>query len=438
MPDELDALVIEILRRTQSTVANLREKLKAESDTRLWEGLHGVFAEMKQVQDAVQGPDLSVLGTRLLSFLPSPLPVSLARESDLPKQLLTRIVAVSIYPDVCGMPVTPQHIAAAIRELAAGCITIRVVTFIRGVVPADPLPVGKTAILLPSNLVKLSPFRLRISHDARVNHVFSHSVLFCDARFRAGQCSDDDMRIAPGYDILQAMRLASTERLRYCGSVAQSGLFDPSIYQGAPWSVTPVFRSWPGSEGRGAEGAIIFTPQHVEETQHLLPFVENGHHRLSIPIGRFDLSMRRPDQRERLVDLVIAAESLLASDYQDGNLSYKLRMRGVYGLRSIAVHQGKSAREEKALGVEVESLGEDVRNLIRHCVRIVGSGREDFEHLLDHALLGVPEAARIIDSSRPSHPLVQSVTEHDLFFMRYPPVPGLSGAQAVPPKGSDN
>jgi hypothetical protein len=79
-----------------------------------------------------------------------------------------------------------------------------------------------------------------------------------------------------------------------------------------------------------------------------------------------------------------------------------------------------------------------VRNLIRHCVRIVGSGREDFEHLLDHALLGVPEAARIIDSSRPSHPLVQSVTEHDLFFMRYPPVPGLSGAQAVPPKGSDN
>jgi len=145
----------------------------------------------------------------------------------------------------------------------------------------------------------------------------------------------------------------------------------------------------------------------------------------------------RPEEKDRLVDLAISAESLLLSKDEKEIITYRLRMRGarllssprervsvsrwlsdIYGMRSSIVHGDRSTNSDR--NEDIDRFGEMVRNLIRRCARLAQAGRTDFPKLLDQALLGVTDAVSLVDNPPPPDPPVLKVAESDVFFGRVP------------------
>jgi hypothetical protein len=113
-------------------------------------------------------------------------------------------------------------------------------------------------------------------------------------------------------DVLAALRLFRSARIRAAGYA--SWIESPQLDAGTSFC---VLRHWPYGGFEFAEADI---PSFLELWQHL----ERGSSNVHFSLHRFNLAFERGLSADRIVDLVIAAESLLL---QDSDTEYRGEIR---------------------------------------------------------------------------------------------------------------
>jgi hypothetical protein len=196
-------------------------------------------------------------------------------------------------------------------------------------------------------------------------------------------------------DVLSALRLLKHTQVRTAGQAS---------WTDAPWldaqTSFRVLRQWP--YGGGGELSATEVPQFLE-LWHLL---EGGAARFSFSIHRFNLAFDRGLLADRIVDLVIAAESLFLGDLdvQDrGELRFRFAlraakfiehpsygerdifrvMRRAYDARSAIVHGGspKDTRLPDNPSAKLPTFIDAIEELVRLGLRKGLSMKEDGKKL---------------------------------------------------------
>jgi hypothetical protein len=192
-------------------------------------------------------------------------------------------------------------------------------------------------------------------------------------------------------DVLSALRLFKHTRIRTAGLASWT---DSHWLNGG--TSYRVLGQWPyGGEFELSEGEV----PHFLELWRLL---EVGTARFSFSIHRFNLAFDRGLLADRIVDLIIAAESLFLGDVDGknrGELSFRLAlraakfiehpnygehdifrvMRRAYDVRSAIVHGGspKETRLPDNQSAELPTFIEAVEELVRLGLRMALSMKED-------------------------------------------------------------
>jgi Apea-like HEPN len=198
-------------------------------------------------------------------------------------------------------------------------------------------------------------------------------------------------------DVISALRLFKRTQIRAAGLAIWT---DAPGLAGATQS--QVLGRWPyGGRFELSESEV---PQ-ILKLWHLLE--EGGAARFKFPIRRFNLSFERGLLDERIVDLIIAAESLLLSDLgprDRGELKFRLTlraakffehpsysehevyqvMRRAYDARSAVVHGGRSPEDIRLPdnpSADLRTFIEAIEDLVRLGLRKALSMKQDGKKL---------------------------------------------------------
>jgi hypothetical protein len=196
------------------------------------------------------------------------------------------------------------------------------------------------------------------------------------------------------FDVSDSVTLASSVvsalRLQKACGLIQAGW----IAWTDAWSLDNAINFVPGpSIGRMHFGKHELSPDERAEVVGIWQRVQSANKIIPFSIRRFHLAFDRHLPEDRLVDLVIAGESLLLSDTnKDGELSFRVALRAAklikhakyspqeiyrlmktaYGVRSAVVHSGKplsSTPLPDNKDATMLSFILEVENVVRLCIK---------------------------------------------------------------------
>jgi hypothetical protein len=420
-------------------------------------GLFPNFDEMSRIQEAATRAEVNDAGAKILAMLPAPVAAAFGPVESREQGLLNHVIAAVSYPDLFKRPRTPQQIAEAFRDLAAGYVTVLTVTFLRGIRPPTPVTLGGCTIG-PAASFDSFWFRSQVPWGTMVPLGFGHAIIFREERIRSDKLTDEDLRTEPTSSAVQSLRLAASSDVLSIGSMQRGLVFDPMILRGPAGGLGSGTRWWAAPHSRHRAGCLVLTDEHLKEAEFLGALVADADGVLAVPIRRLDMAMKRPEPKDQLVDLAVSAEALFLADSEKEVLTYRLKMRAsrvlalpekreemrtwisdIYDLRSAIVHGDREPSkkrlrpilsDDKRLSDEVRSFAELVRRGIRLGARLVNVGQKDLPSLFDQLLLATPATVALFDSIAVPELPEERLDEGRAIFLDFPPSPQKEGASS--------
>lgn len=404
--DEVLPVLQDLLTLLQPEIERIRDIRKGSLP---WEkGLFPNFKELDSIKSAAESANIISLGSKIEALIPATIKERLCQDDRLVHQLLCTIIAAFSYPDLLGQTITPERVGQAISDLTEGYITTQTITVVEG--------------LYTDKCYSFGPFTLRpipsgysfwlsaqVPWGTMIGTASAHAVVTIENRIHHAQVPTDMISDEPTSHAVQALRLATDTNIRTGGTISRGLVFDPTALTRGLSSFASGTQWWTPKVTNFISDFPRITEQHVKEAEYLLRFIQDENNILNVPIRRFDLAINRPTLKDKLVDLVTAAEALFLDKSEKEILTYRLKMRGarlifafpersqkaswlgqVYDLRSSIVHGDRENKKLKQLNEHAEEFGEFVRTAIRYATRLVDAGYNNIPSLLDDAFLGDP------------------------------------------------
>jgi ElaB/YqjD/DUF883 family membrane-anchored ribosome-binding protein len=242
----------------------------------------------------------------------------------------------------------------------------------------------------------------------------AHSLLVVERNVHWRNVNEMDSDTRP---LLCALRVATRADLGIHGPITDGIAFWPWLHAAGAQNPHPPSRAL---GRRPRDGILAFRSEHAAFLGEVTPMLVDD--ALGRAARRFERAACRDDRVDELVDLVVSLEGLLTSaSEREGEITYRLRMRlarllgraderkqlkkqmtNAYSARSKLVHGASdSAAPTQAM---------ELRNLTRRALAAVAllrrRGRSDVSEILEHAMLGDPEASSLVDEVQ-GHPVVR-------------------------------
>jgi len=387
------------------------------------------FEEMNVISEEAKSERQLQLGAKLITLIPSHITDKLPAIGDVRMQIVQQIITATVYPDLFQRKNTHERITNAICDFARGYITALIVTSIMGVYTETPHPFEQSCIH-PRSPFFSSWLQEQLYWGTPTFAGFGHALLMTERRLPFSSITLETFQEEPTTQELQALRLATNSEVVSLGSYMRGAIFKLESYpfgSGIRW--------WNSQHKKLPMSSTILTKEHIKEACYLLHHVRSDDGPLSVAIRRFDLAANRNDERDRLIDLAIATESLFLTENERDNQTYRLKLRGarcvypdaerpakaswlnyVYKLRGKIVHGDRlKAKEKSSVEDNSKKFADFVRMSIRKCARLVDRGGDNIPALLDNALLGFPDEVNIITQLDCPNLPVDQISEQDIF-----------------------
>lgn len=255
----------------------------------------------------------------------------------------------------------------------------------------------------------------------------SEAIIFKQERFLMASLTEEYFNNdVPKANVLQALRIAADSEAYSIGSIQKGLVFNPTNKFMGGTIFSSGSRRWDQKQFNFREKCIAFDRPNIEEANYIITVLIDDNTPIKVATHRYDMAMERKNAKDRLVDLVIAAESLFLGEKEKEVITYRLSMRSarllvapekrqemfewikdMYDLRSAIVHGDrkpskskvkKIAEDEVFLRKEVYKFAEFVRTSLRWCARIANKEDSDLPKFFDQLLLGLNEPEKVMKS----------------------------------------